>query len=45
MYAFECDKFNFFFYNNLLFNEYQEIRDDYQSFAIILATKLWLLRY
>ena len=45
MYAFECDKSNYIIYNSLILNKYQEIQDDCRYFAIILATKLWLLRY
>ena len=40
MYAFECDKSDQIIYNNLLFNKYQEIQDDYRSFAIIFDTKI-----
>ena len=31
MYAFECVKSNLIIYNNLVFNKYQEIQDDYPS--------------
>ena len=45
MYAFEFGKSNRIIYNNLLSNKHQELQDDCQSFIIILAIKLWLLRY
>ena len=45
MCAFECDKSIKIIYNNLLFNKYQEIQDDWRSFTIMLATKLGLVRY